>query len=224
MTLATLQQLRSFNDGEHPLNLEPGQVAFNMASENFDGAKEDYNMYMYVGNSSNQRLDEGGTILATGGLVDKGWVRYRLRNVSVLGGNVYGDFTVLGSKLKVESNGAALSELVIPKEITTPTNGSETGSIRWNTVSSILEAWNGVKWDSTSKVTVGAIAPANPSNGDLWLNLGSPVILYVFVIPTTGAASWVAASSSAGDTALQPGNGVSANSLNQIEFIDSDTY
>ena len=66
MTLATLQQLRSFNDGEHPLNLEPGQVAFNMASENFDGAKEDYNMYMYVGNSSNQRLDEGGTILATG--------------------------------------------------------------------------------------------------------------------------------------------------------------
>jgi len=224
MTLATLQQLRSFNDGEHPLNLEPGQVAFNMASENFDGAKEDYNMYMYVGNSSNQRLDEGGTILATGGLVDKGWVRYRLRNVSVLGGNVYGDFTVLGSKLKVESNGAALSELVIPKEITTPTNGSETGSIRWNTVSSILEAWNGVKWDSTSKVTVGATAPANPSNGDLWLNPGSPVILYVFVIPTTGAASWVAASSSAGDTALQPGNGVSANSLNQIEFIDSDTY
>ena len=224
MTLATLQQLRSFNDGEHPLNLEPGQVAFNMASENFDGAKEDYNMYMYVGNSSNQRIDEGGTILSTGGLVDKGWVRYRLRNVSVLGGNVYGDFTVLGSKLKVESNGAALSELVIPKEITTPTNGSETGSIRWNTVSSILEAWNGVKWDSTSKVTVGATAPANPSNGDLWLNHGSPVILYVFVIPTTGAASWVAASSSAGDTALQPGNGVSANSLNQIEFIDSDTY
>jgi len=224
VTLATLQQLRSFNDGEHPLNLEPGQVAFNMASENFDGNKEDYNMYMYVGNASNQRLDEGGTVLATGGLADKGWVRYRLRNVSVLGDNVYGDLNVLGAKLKVESNGAALSELIVPKESSTPSSGTETGSVRWNTTSSILEAWNGAKWDSTSKVSVSDIAPVNPSNGDLWLDPGPPVALYCYVIPTTGPASWVAASSSAGETALQPGNGVTPNSLNQIDIIDSDTY
>ena len=225
MTLATLQQLRSFNFGEDPLNLEPGQVAFNMAPENFDAAKQDYNMYMYVGNASNQRIDEGGTVLTTGGDTGKGWVRYRLRNVSVLGDNVYGDFSVLGAKLKVESNGAALSELVIPKETSTPANGSETGSIRWNTTSSILQAWNGFKWDTTSKVTVSETAPANPSNGDLWLDPGPPsTTLYVFVIPTVGPAAWVVASSNAGDTALQPGNGITANSLNQIEFIDSDTY
>ena len=42
-TLATLQQLRSFTQGEHPLNLEPGQIAFNMASENFSAAEGDYN-------------------------------------------------------------------------------------------------------------------------------------------------------------------------------------
>jgi len=224
MTLATLQQLRSFNFGEDPLNLEPGQVAFNMAAENFDAAKQDYNMYMYVGNASNQRIDEGGTVLTVGGDPNKGWVRYRLRNVSVLGDNVYGDFSVLGAKLKVESNGAALCELVIPKETTTPTSGSETGSVRWNTTTSILQAWNGSKWDTTSKVTVSDTAPANPSNGDLWLDPRPAVKLYVFVIPTVGAAAWVIASSTAGDTALQPGNGVSANSLNQIEFIDSDTY
>lgn len=223
-TLATLQQLRSFTQGEHPLNLEPGQIAFNMASENFSAAEGDYNMYMYVGNASNQRLDEGGTVLVTGGLTDKGWVRYRLRNVSVLGDNVYGDFNVLGAKLKVESDGAALSELVIPKESSTPLSGTETGSVRWNTTLSALEAWNGAKWDTTSKVTVSDTAPINPSNGDLWLDPGSPTVLYVYVIPSTGPASWVAASSDAGETALQPGNGVTPNSLNQIETIDSDTY
>lgn len=225
-TLATLQHLRSFNDGEHPVNLEPGQIAFNMASENFQGDKDDYNMYMYVGNASNQRIDEGGTVLVTGGLVDKGWVRYRLRNVSVLGDNVFGDFSVLGAKLKVESNGSALSELVIPKESSTPSSGTETGSVRWNSSLSILQAWNGAKWDSTSKVTIGETAPVNPSNGDLWLDPGSgtPTVLYVYVIPSTGPASWVAASSDAGETALQPGNGVTPNSLNQIETIDSDTF
>lgn len=223
-TLATLQQLRSFTQDEHPINLEPGQIAFNMASENFNAGEGDYNMYMYVGNSSNQRIDEGGTVLVTGGLTNKGWVRYRLRNVSVLGDNVFGDFSVLGAKLKVESNGAALSELVIPKESSTPSSGTETGSVRWNTSTSILETWNGAKWDSTSKVTVSDSAPTNPSNGDLWLDPGSPTVLYVFVIPSTGPAQWVAASSDAGETALQPGNGVTPNSLNQIETIDSDTY
>ena len=224
MTLATLQQLRSFNLGEHPENLEPGQVAFNMSTDNFDGTKEDYNMYMYVGNATDNRLDEGGTVLVTGGLASKGWVRYRLRNVSVQGDNVYGDFNVLGSKLKVESNGTAYAELVVPKEVDTPTNGTETGSVRWNTVSSSLQAWNGAKWDTTSKVHVDTTAPSNPSNGDLWLNPGPPSALNVFVVPSSGPAAWVVASSSAGDTALQPGNGVSANALNQIEFINSDTY
>jgi hypothetical protein len=225
VTLATLQQLRSFNDGEHPLNLEPGQIAFNMSTSNFDEPTEDFNMFMYVGNATNNRLDEGGTVLVTGGDPLKGWVRYRMRNVSVQGGNVFGNLTIKGSKLKVESNGAALCELVVPKESSTPSNGTETGSIRWNTVTSTVQAWNGSKWDSTSKVSVGAAAPTNPSHGDLWFNsaLTNPV-LYVFVVPSSGPAGWVAATSAAGLTALQPGNGVTANSLNQIEIINTGSF
>ena len=224
MTLATLQHLRSFVEGEHPVNLEPGQIAFNMATGNFTPDCEDYNMYLYVGNASNSRIDEGGTVLVTGGLADKGWVRYRLRNLSVRGGNVFGDITVKGSKLKVESNGAALSELIVPGEADTPASGTEAGSVRWNTALSILQAWNGAKWDTTSKVSVTDSSPPNPSNGDLWLDVGPPSVLYVYVIPSAGPASWIAASGSAGDTALQPGNGVTANAQSQIDIIDSDTY
>ena len=97
MTLATLQHLRSFTEGEHPLNLEPGQIAFNMATSNYDPSTGNYNMYLYVGNSSNQRIDEGGTVLVTGGEANKGWIRYSLRNVNLTESNiVYGDFTVAG--------------------------------------------------------------------------------------------------------------------------------
>ena len=222
MSLATLQQLRSFSGGEHPVNLEPGQIAFNMAIANF--GTDDYNMYMYVGNSSNARIDEGGTVLVTDGMVGKGWVRYRLRNVSTQGGNVYGDFSVLGAKLKVESNGAALAELVVPLEADTPTAGTEVGSVRWNGTDAKLQAWDGTKWDSTSKVTVDSAAPSNPTEGDLWLDPGPPAFLRVYVVPAAGSPSWVSATSTSADTALQPGNGVSANAQNQIELINIGSY
>lgn len=224
MSLATLQQLRSFSGSEHPLNLEPGQIAFNMSASNFQGVEQDYNMYMYVGNASSNRIDEGGTVLESGGLAGKGWVRYRLRNVSVQGDNVYGDFSVLGAKLKVESNGAQLAELVVPKETDTPTSGTETGSVRWNETEAKLQAWNGVKWDSTSKVTVDDTAPSNPSDGDMWLSPGPPALLRVYVVPAAGSPSWISATSTSADTALQPGNGVSANAQNQIELINIGSY
>jgi len=224
MTLATLQQLRSFTEGEHPLNLEPGQIAFNMSAENIDKKADDYNMFMYVGNASNNRLDENGTELMTGGSLGKGWVRYRLRNISVKGDNIYGDFNVLGSKLKVESTDTASAELVIPKETTTAVSGTETGSIRWNTTSSELQVWNGFKWDRTSKVSVNSSAPGNPSHGDLWLDPGPPPILRVYVVPSSGPATWTDATSTAAQTALQPGNGVTANSENQIDLINIGSY
>jgi len=224
MTLATLQQLRSFTEGEHPLNLEPGQIAFNMSADNINKKADDYNMYMYVGNASNNRLDENGTELETGGDIGKGWVRYRLRNISVRGDNMYGDFTVAGAKLKVESTETSSSELVIPKESQTPVSGTETGSVRWNIASSELQVWNGFKWDKTTKVLVSSSAPANPSNGDLWLDPGPPSILRVYVVPTSGPAVWTDATSTAAQTALQPGNGVSANSENQIELINIGSY
>ena len=224
MSLATLQQLRSFSGGEHPLNLEPGQIAFNMSFANFDGASQDYNTYMYVGNASNARIDEGGTVLETGGLVGKGWVRYRMRNVSVHGDNVYGDISVLGAKLKVESFGSNEAEFVIPTEADTPAAGTETGSVRWNGTENKLQAWNGSKWDSTSKVTVDSTAPSNPTNGDLWMDPGPPAFLRVYVVPEAGSPSWVSATSQAGETALQPGNGVTANAQNQIELINIGSY
>jgi len=224
MTLATLQQLRSFTGGEHPLNLNPGQIAFNMAATNFDKKADDYNMYMYVGNAGNNRLDENGTELVTGGDLGKGWVRYRLRNVSVQGDNVYGDFNVLGAKLKVESTDTLSAELVIPKESTTPTSGSEAGSVRWNSADAELQVWNGFKWDKTTKVSINSSAPANPSHGDLWLDPGPPSILRVYVVPNAGPATWTDATSTAATTALQPGNGVFANSENQIELINTGSY
>ena len=225
MTLATLQHLRSFTGGEHPLNLEPGQIAFNMATTNFNPIRGDYNMYLYVGNSSNQRLDEGGTVLTTGGEPNKGWVRYSLRNVNLTESNtVYGDFTVNGATLKVESNGASLAELVLPLESMTPTSGTNVGSIRWNTQSSNIQAWNGLKWDTTSKVVVSDSSPANPSNGDLWLDPGPPSVLRVYSRPAGGVATWIAASSSEALTALQPGNGVSANANNEIDIINTGTF
>lgn len=224
MTLATIQQLRSFTEGEHPLNLEPGQIAFNMSPGNFDPAEYDYNMYMYIGDGGNARIDEGGTVLVTGGLAGKGWVRYRLRNASITGDNIYGDFSILGAKLKVEVDGSNKAELVLPKESTTPTIGTEAGSVRWNSALAILQAWNGNKWDTTAKVAVGLQAPTNPSNGDLWLDPGPPAVLYVFVVPSQGPAEWVAATSGGGGGGLQPGNGVAANAFDQIELINTGSY
>lgn len=224
MTLATLQQLRTFTAGQHPTDLEPGQFALNMAPENFNPDQGDYNIYFYVGNESNQRIDEGGQVLVEDGTPGKGWVRYRLRNLSVTGDNVYGDFNVVGSRLRVHAQGASSAELVIPKLADSPANGSLVGSVRWNDTDSILQAWNGSKWDTTSKVVISATAPADPSNGDIWLDPGPPATMYVYVVPTVGAASWVQVTSGAGITALQPGNGVSANALNQIDTIDQGPF
>lgn len=223
MTLATLQHLRSFNFGEHPVDLEPGQIGLNMSPENFNENQNDCNIYLYVGNGSNRRLDEGGTVLVDGGVPGKGWVRYRLRNLSPEGDTVYGNFDVSGSILKVEANGAEKAELVVPKTSDTPASGTSVGSVRWNTAISIFQAWNGNKWDTTSKVTISSTAPANPSNGDLWFSTVPPN-LYVYVVPTVGPAAWVLASSGAGATALQPGNGVTANGLNQIDIIDQGPF
>ena len=225
MTLATLQQLRSFTGGEYPLDLEPGQVAFNMATSNYNVPQNDYLMYMFVGNASDSRIDEGGTVITATGTNGKGWIRYTLSNVLPAGSTVYGDFTVAGGTLTVRSDGASTAQLVIPDQTETPAAGT-TGSVRWNTASAKLQAWDGVKWDNTSKVFVGSTAPANPSNGDLWLDNSTAAApdLKVYVVPSGGAASWVSASYTQALTALQPGNGVTSNALNQIDFINPGSY
>lgn len=224
MTLATLQNLRTFTFDNHPTDLEEGQLAFNLAAENQDLAKKDANIYMYVGNASNVRIDEDGTVLVpTGGTPGKGWIRYRLRNVSIYGDDIYGDLTVVNSKLKLERSGAGTAELLIPTQLDTPTSGSGAASLRWNTDGSKLEAWNGSKWDTTAKVSVGTTAPANPSNGDMWFD-PTAVAFYVYVVPVTGPAYWAEPSSGPETTALQPGNGVTSNAQNEIDTINSGSF
>jgi hypothetical protein len=224
VTLATLQHLRSFSAGDHPINLEPGQIAFNVGTGNIDSSKNDYNTYMYVGNGSNTRNDEGGTVLVSNGDVGKGWIRYRLRNVSVHGDTVYGDLTVQGAKLKVEASQTTAGELVVPRKNVGDGPGTDIGSVRWNGDRAILQSWDGNKWDSTSKVSVSTSAPSNPSEGDLWLDpAGAEPYLRVYVKSANGD-SWVLATNSASLTALQPGNGVSANAQNQIELIDTGSF
>lgn len=195
-----------------------------MSPDNFNPGRLDYNIYLYVGNGSDQRLDEGGTVLVTGGTAGKGWVRYRLRNLSPEGDSVYGDFSVSGARMVISALNSSKAELIIPKNAETPTSGTAIGSVRWNTERSIIEAWSGVKWDTTTKVSVSDTAPPSPSNGDVWLSPGPPSTLYVYVVPSVGPAQWVVASSGAVTNALQPGNGVTSNSQNQIEIIDQGPF
>ena len=223
MTLATLQHLRSFTSGEHPLNLEPGQIALNMSASNFNASQNNYNIYLYVGNGTSVRIGEEGTVLVSGGDANKGWVRYPLRNVSVNGDTVHGDLTIHGSKLKVEASGTNPGELVVPSAPSPSINGTDSGSVRWNNTSKILQTWSGSKWESTSKVSVSSSAPGNPSEGDMWLDpSGSTPILRVYIDSSGG--QWVETTSSDADTALQPGNGVTANDQNQINLIDTGSF
>lgn len=225
MTLATLQQLRTFEFDNHPIDLEEGQLAFNMSPGNYDAAASDYNIYMYVGNGSNTRIDEGGTVLVVGGTQGKGWVRFRLRNVSVNGDSVYGNLGVVGGNMRVfKQSGGPDAQLLIPTELDTGVSGALAGSLRWNTSASALQAWNGTKWDTTSKISVSTTAPANPSNGDAWFDPSGASVLYIYVVPSSGPAAWIPASSGSSATALQPGNGVTPNSQNQIETIDQGSF
>ena len=226
MTLATLQQLRSFTGGDYPLDLEPGQIAFNMAISNYNVPENNYLMFMFIGNGTDTRITEGGTVITAAGTAGKGWIRYTLSKDLSQDSIIYGDFTVAGGTLTVRSEGASEAQLVIPNQTETGTNGAATGSVRWNTVDAKLQAWNGAKWDNTSKVHVGQSAPPNPSNGDLWFNNSLPATpdLLVYVVPNAGAAAWVSSSYTQAKTALQPGNGVAANALNQIDTINPGSY
>jgi hypothetical protein len=222
-TLATLQNLRTFTFNNHPTDLEEGQLAFNMATENINLARNDANIYMYVGNGSNQRIDEGGTVLVSGGAANKGWIRYRLRNFSPEGGIIYGNLTVVDGKIKLDKD-TGTSEIVLPTENITPASSTDAGSLRWNTSVKKLQSWDGSKWDNTNKVTVSDTAPASPQNGDLWWDPGGSGTMYIYIVPTVGPASWAIASSGSTATALQPGNGVTANFSNEIDTINSGSF
>ena len=220
--LATFQQLRTSDQDTHPIDLEPGQFALNISQNNFDPEINDYNTYLYVGNGSNIRIDEGGTVLVSSGSDGKGWVRYRLRNVGANGDSIYGDFNVVGARLTFQSRGNNKSELIVPQVNNTPNSGSQVGSVRWNPSLSIFQAWDGTKWGNTSRVSVSDVAPSNPSSGDMWLDSGPTQNLYVYV--SNPIPNWVLVSSGAIETALQPGNGVLPNSSNQIDIIDQGSF
>ncbi len=57
----------------------------------------------------------------------------------------------------------------------------------------------------------------------MWLDpSGTGSVLRVYV--TAGGGEWVETTSSRSETALQKGNGVTANTLNQIELIDTGSF
>lgn len=285
-TLATLQNLRTFTYNNHPTDLEEGQLAFNLAAENQDLAKGDANIYMYVGNGSDKRMDEDGTILVPTGTPGKGWIRFRLRNMNLEGDDIYGDLAIVNANLSVTGGNSSVTngsfsvlngdasvtngglsilsgnasvtdgnlsvsngditltngdltitnstlsivsenggscEILIPTQLTSPEDGSDIASLRWNTTSSTLEAWNGAKWDTTAKVTVSDISPINPSGGDMWFDPAS-LSFYVYVIPTSGPAYWAEPTSGGGGSGLYAGNGVTANAQNEIDTINSGSF
>lgn len=226
ITYATMQQLRSSIAGEYPLNLEPGQIAFNMATANYDVAKGIYNIYMFVGNGTDVRIDDEGTAITALGDPGKGWIRYSLAGTLTEGGDIYGNLTVEDGILEDTATAPSTAQLVVPTLDISPVTSDKSGSVRWNTSSNILQAWNGAKWDTTSKVSIGTNPPSNPSNGDLWLDTtdASAPTLLVYVVPSSGPAEWKVTSGPGGVTALQPGNGVSANAQNQIDLINPGDY
>jgi len=224
MTLATIQNLRTFNAGEHPTDLEPGQIAFNLSQENFDLENANANIFMYVGNQSDLRLDEGGAVLVEGGSPGKGWVRYSLRNLRVDGDTLSGNLNVVGASVNISRSATDYAELIVPKVADTPINSSYVGSVRWDNSAGKLQAWNGSKWDNTTKVSVSDTAPSNPTHGDMWLSVNPVPNFYVYVVPSSGPAYWAIASSGGGFTALQPGNGVTANASNEIDIIDQGPF
>jgi hypothetical protein len=58
----------------------------------------------------------------------------------------------------------------------------------------------------------------------MWFDPSGPTVFYIYVVPNVGPAAWLPASSGTFATALQPGNGVTANLLNQIDIIDQGPF
>lgn len=217
-TPATLQNLRTFELDNHPLDLEEGQLAFNMSPDNVDASGGSPNIYMYVGNGSNSRVDETGEVLTKLGNKGKGWTRFSLKNAVESKRVFYGDVTIVNGRLKITAE-TGVSELIVPTESVTPQSGSEAGSIRWNATLERLEAWTGTEWGSSSSVFVSEDPPTNASQGDLWWQLADQSVMYISV-----GQQWLPVTSSLAFTAIQPGNGVSVNTLNEIETIDTGFF
>lgn len=222
--LATFQQLRTFDKDTHPVDLEPGQFAINISPDNLNPENNDYNTFLYIGNGSDLRIDEGGRVLVDNGVKGKGWIRYRLRNINPEGDSVYGNITISGANLALQSKGNKKTELIVPKLADSPSSGTQIGSVRWNTSLAVFEAWDGNKWDTTAKVTVSDVAPPNPSSGDMWFDSGITPNLYVYVSTPFIESRWVVVSTGLVETALQPGNGIIPNSINQIDIIDQGSF
>lgn len=111
-TLATLQNLRTFTFNNHPTELEEGQLAFNLAAENQNLSEGNANIYMYVGNGSDLRMNEDGTVLVPGNAAKKGWIRYSLATL-----NTVADGAVTTAKIQNSSVTAAklsIDDTVLP--------------------------------------------------------------------------------------------------------------
>lgn len=184
--VVNLLHYRSLDLGSVPPNLEFGQFGINTYNANNPVSPNLREVYLFVGTGGNDRVDEDGTDLtataSTAGsfsgeaLVNgKGWVRFNLRSLKTGGDSITGDLTMSGSRIVFEVGASGNAELILPDESVAVT-ATLPGSIRYNTLSTKVEVWNGTIWASTGGLDF-QINTGQPTqrpdgaalvSGDLW--------------------------------------------------------
>ncbi len=176
--VVNLLHYRSLNIGQVPANLEFGQFAvntYNGINPTLPNLRE---VYLFVGTGGDDRVAEDGVDLTAdatiaGGLAGealvngKGWVRFNLRSMKLSGDTMYGDLIISGAKIRFESGSTGNAELILPDQ-TVAVSATLAGSIRYNTLSSKLEVWDGAVWASTGRIEFQSVAaaPTTKANGD----------------------------------------------------------
>ena len=195
--VVNLLHYRSLDLGAVPPNLEFGQFGINVYNANNPVLPTLREVYLFVGTGGNERVNEDGTDLTTEAfnagafageaLVNgKGWVRFNLRSLSTGGDTMYGDLIMSGARIRFESGLSGNAELILPDE-TVSTGAVTAGSVRYNSLSTNIEVWDGTVWNpATSGLDFqsGVIAPIQRpdgsalSNGDQWYDSTGPSLYF----------------------------------------------
>ena len=203
--VVNLLHYRSLNLGEVPANLSFGQFAvntYNGINPTLPSLRE---VYLFVGTGGNDRVAEDGTDLTAdaaiaGGFAGealvngKGWVRYNLRSMKISGDSMTGDLILSGARLRFEQGTTGTAELILPSE-TVAATPTLAGSIRYNSISNLIEAWDGAAWikpytyldfqTGTASPTLRSDGTSTLVAGDQWYNSTGPSLYF------WSGAAWV---------------------------------
>lgn len=195
--VVNLLHYRSLNLGQVPANLEFGQFAVNTYNGINPTIPTLREIYLFVGTGGDDRVDEQGNDLSTNAAAaaalsgeslvsQKGWVRYNLRSVKNSGDSVTGDLIVSGARLRFDTGTTGTAEFVLPSE-TVAVTPTLAGSIRFNTTTSKIEAWDGAAWVRPDTYIDFQTATASPTtrstggtlvSGDQWYNSTGPSLYF----------------------------------------------